>query len=86
MPRANLLHFSVAAVLLVRGAVAPAPCMEACDDAAMAALRDAEGPGAAPHVALASSANPEATAVYDAMMPRFAELEAAVASKAGANL
>ena len=48
-------------------------------------MRAAEGPGAAPHVSLASSANPAATAVYDAMLPKFAELEATVAAKASAT-
>ena len=63
---------------------------DACDSAGSfisfgESLRAAEGPGAAPHVALASSADPAATAVYDAMLPKFAELEAQVAAKASAS-
>jgi xylulokinase len=49
-------------------------------------LRAAEGPSAAPHVTLASSANPAATAVYDAMLADFGKLEARVAAKATSKL
>jgi len=63
---------------------------DACDSAGSyisfgESLRAAEGPDAAPHVALASSADPAATAVYDAMLPKFAKLEAQVAAKASAS-